>query len=283
MARLSTRQRQAFDASGAIPPVGTIIAYAPGYYANGSNNTWTHVGPSANTVTAVNNYLPPNWRVCDGTAPNDPQSPIFNAADRFLPNLTDDRFIMGATAGGNGAGNAGNSKSLSVPELPGHTHPAGTYVANHNHPGIATDTIPSSSSAHAHPGSFASVPSAGSDTPHRHGGGRAHGDLGAGNFGLADIATYRGRALVSNSSSAPYNAAWPAAQSIVGNTSTPHSHPGAAVFVPSTSSGHNHAAVSVPVPTIPISVTGSAGPAGAGDSFSIAPQYIPVFYIMRIK
>src|SRR5690606_3579764 len=123
------RQRQAFDASGAIPPVGTIIAYAPGYYAAGGNGGgWSHVGPSANTVTAVNNYLPVNWRVCDGTAPNDADSPIFNSAGRFLPDLTGSRFVMGNTSAGTAGGNANNLKTLTTPELPGHTHPAGTLV-----------------------------------------------------------------------------------------------------------------------------------------------------------
>ena len=51
-------------------PVGAIVAYNPGYYTASNNTGFTFVGVGANTVAAVNSYLPSNWRVCDGAALN---------------------------------------------------------------------------------------------------------------------------------------------------------------------------------------------------------------------
>lgn len=138
MARLSDRQKAALDNSGALIPVGSIIAYAPGYFgavANGGG--WSVSGPSLNTVASVNSYLPSNWKVCDGTAPNDSASPIFNSGSRYLPDLTGSRFIKGNTTAGSVGGNASNQVTLTSANLPTHTHDAGTLATassgNHNH------------------------------------------------------------------------------------------------------------------------------------------------------
>ena len=115
-----------------LPPVGSIIAYSPGYFTNGSNAGFTHQMVSANTVAAVNALLNSSgWYVCDGAALNDADSGIFNGAGRYLPNLTDDRFLMGDTVAG-GIGGA-NSNDIS------HTHTTGgftlttSHMPSHNH------------------------------------------------------------------------------------------------------------------------------------------------------
>ena len=115
-----------------LPPVGSIIAYSPGYFTNGSNAGFTHQMVSANTVAAVNALLNSSgWYVCDGAALNDADSGIFNGAGRYLPNLTDDRFFMGDTvAGGIGGANSNNiahthttgNHALTVGEMPEHFH-----------------------------------------------------------------------------------------------------------------------------------------------------------------
>lgn len=115
-----------------LPPVGSIIAYSPGYFTNGSNAGFTHQMVSANTVAAVNALLNSSgWYVCDGAALNDADSGIFNGAGRYLPNLTDDRFFMGDTvAGGIGGANSNNiahthttgSHVLTIAEMPEHSH-----------------------------------------------------------------------------------------------------------------------------------------------------------------
>lgn len=61
-------------AAGEVP-VGTILAY---------------IGP----LTTV---LPQNWVLCDGRLVIDPQSPFNN---RRIPDLTNDRFLMGVAANG---------------------------------------------------------------------------------------------------------------------------------------------------------------------------------------
>jgi hypothetical protein len=88
-------------------PVGSIVAYSPGYFTDGSNGGYTRVLGSANTVAAVNTLLNASfWYVCDGAALSLSGSPIWSAASRYLPNLTDDRFIQGDTAAGSiGGGN----------------------------------------------------------------------------------------------------------------------------------------------------------------------------------
>ena len=119
-----------------LPPVGSIIAYVPGYFTNGSNAGFTYRMVSANTIAAVNALLNSSgWYVCNGAALNDADSGIFNGAGRYLPNLTDDRFFMGDTvAGGIGGANSNNiahthttgNHTLTVSEMPAHFH----YINN---------------------------------------------------------------------------------------------------------------------------------------------------------
>lgn len=127
-----------------VPPVGSIIAYVPGYFTNGSNGGFTYRMVSANTVAAVNALLNPSgWYVCNGAALNDADSGIFNGAGRYLPNLTDDRFFMGDTVAG-GIGGA-NSNNIS------HTHTTGNFTLTATHIPSHTHTITvNSGGSHAH-------------------------------------------------------------------------------------------------------------------------------------
>lgn len=125
------RAKQLYDlASGAGggSPIGSISPYLGGYFTDGINGGFTMVMAAANTIAAVNTLLNPDgFYVCDGALLNLPASPIFNGAGRYLPKLTDDRFIMGDTLGGTPGGN--NAMA--------HTHPFGTLgtdtEANHGH------------------------------------------------------------------------------------------------------------------------------------------------------
>ena len=93
------------SATGNLLPAGSIIQYVPGYFADGSNGAYTNVQPSADTEAAVNTLLNPSgWYVCNGAALNLSGSPIFDGSGRYLPNLTDDRFVMGDTAVGTTGG-----------------------------------------------------------------------------------------------------------------------------------------------------------------------------------
>ena len=106
-------------------PVGAIMPWVPGYFGDGSNGSYTNVLPSANTAAAGNTYLNPlGYYVCNGAALNDSGSPIFNGASRYLPNLTDDRFLMGATT----AGGTGGSSTMAHTHGYAHTHEGGSQT-----------------------------------------------------------------------------------------------------------------------------------------------------------
>ena len=115
-------------------PIGTIIAIIPGYFTGAANTGYTPV--IGTTIAQINNYYNPlGFYVCNGAMVNVPESAIFNGAGRYLPNFTDNRFIMGASAvGAVGGANSVNhthtmdhthttgSHTLSATEMPSHTH-----------------------------------------------------------------------------------------------------------------------------------------------------------------
>lgn len=121
-------------------PVGTIIPVVPGYFTSGANDGYTFQLGTANTVAALNAlYNPYGFYVCNGAALNLATSPIFNGASRYLPNLTDDRFLMGDTA----AGAAGGSST--------HVHTTGDFTLTTSHiPSHSHTVTVNSGGAHAH-------------------------------------------------------------------------------------------------------------------------------------
>jgi hypothetical protein len=94
-------------------PVGAIMAYLPGYFANGSNGTYT----------AVSMTLPDGYVLCEGTAPNDALSPIWNSPTRYVPNISDARFLSGNTVANRGVIGGVNT-------IPAHS---GSTFADHTH------------------------------------------------------------------------------------------------------------------------------------------------------
>jgi len=98
-------------------PIGTIVALIDGYFTDGSNGGFTSV-----TIS-----LGDRWKLCDGSELNDSESPIFNGSGRYLPNLTDNRFLMGSTSPGTAGGSSDDTK------LTGITQPAFTYPNHHHH------------------------------------------------------------------------------------------------------------------------------------------------------
>lgn len=134
---VSIAQAAAIDAA---VPVGAIVAFIGGYFGTSGNGSFTNV--IGNTIADVNTLLnPKGWYVCDGKALNLPASPIFNGAGRYLPNLTDDRFIIGSTS----AGVVGGSNTTAHTHTIAHTHTMAHTHATANHT-LNTARIPS----HAH-------------------------------------------------------------------------------------------------------------------------------------
>jgi len=138
-----------YSGIGAVP-VGVILPWVSGYFTAGSNTGHTPVLASADTIAAANAYLNPiGYYVCDGSAVNVTGSPVWNAAGRYIPNLTDSRFLMGSTsvsAAANGGSNVmadhkHANTNLSVVGEALHTHAVGTYTntaeLSHTH-GVGT-------------------------------------------------------------------------------------------------------------------------------------------------
>lgn len=104
-------EEEVYKLKGAIPPVGSIIAINQGYYTTNNNTLWKPINLGYRGGSNLTNG---NWKFCDGSALNDPQSPIWVGANRYLPKLTDSRFLMGRSASsGDGASSAGGSNSHS--------------------------------------------------------------------------------------------------------------------------------------------------------------------------
>ena len=198
LAALHNSGASSADLAYGYVPVGGIIAYIPGYFTDSSNGGFTYKIVTANTIAAVNTALnSKGWYVCDGSALNDADSGIFNGVGRYLPNLTDDRFLMGDTvAGGIGGANSNNIShvhstgnfTLLAAHIPAHTHtitvnsagahvhtwdgPTGTAGAvSHNGSSgmqrhIANSRNTSEAGAHTHTASASSI---GGGTAHNHG------------------------------------------------------------------------------------------------------------------
>ena len=140
--RIEVKTSSSWDAAASVP-VGTILPWLGGYFTNGTNGGFTNV--LANSIAAVNSLLlASGYRVCDGTSLNLTGSPIYTGLNRYLPNLTDARFLMGSTAGGTVGG--ANSITIASNNLPTHTHTlSGTATAVSN-----SDTVAVGASGHTH-------------------------------------------------------------------------------------------------------------------------------------
>jgi hypothetical protein len=293
MANLSDRIRSKLEGTGGLVPVGAIIAYSPGYYTAVANGgSFNVVGPGANTVAQINAFLPPEWRVCDGTALNDAESPIFNAAGRYLPDITGQRFLRGHTAVGAVGGNTGNQLTLNAPQLPTHGHPAGTLAAdNANAPHTHPVTVATGNAPHTHPGSSVTIAGQSLDHTHTidHNHPAAPDALAVGPTTLkyvqSDAAPGSGLGALSDSG-ATITTDLPNFTGSSGPAlASPHTHPGSSVTIATDNAPHGHPGSTADSATAPHThtVSGSTGDVGSGSAVDITPQYINTVYIMRIK
>lgn len=124
--------------SGAVP-IGTIVAYIGGYFASSGN--WSFTSVTGNTVAAVNNALNSSgWFVCNGVTCNQSANgaTIYNTSERYLPDLTDSRFIQGYTSVGTTGGSNSGSASVS-----NHSHYISTGTLTSSSTTLSTSQIPS--------------------------------------------------------------------------------------------------------------------------------------------
>ena len=119
-------------------PVGTVVAYVPGYFADAANGGFVLTGPATNTVVAVNALVGPTWRVADGSEYEDPASPIWSSSGRHLPNCSNSRFMMGSTTAGGIGGATTHTHStgdftLTTSHIPSHRHSVTVTGGDHRH------------------------------------------------------------------------------------------------------------------------------------------------------
>jgi hypothetical protein len=127
-----------------LVPIGVPLPMLGAYFGNGSNGSPTRV--IASNITELKARLPSNWSVLDGSENFDPESDIYRQVGRFLPNLTDDRFLQGNNSIGGIGGNA--TVTLAIANLPSHTH---SISHGHNLNNAASD-------GHTHtPGTYAAA------------------------------------------------------------------------------------------------------------------------------
>lgn len=245
-----------------LPPVGAIMPYLPGNFTNGSNAGFAIVGPAGNTEAQVDTYLASGpWRLCRGLAPNDADSPLYNTAGKFMPNISGQRFLRGNTTCGSVGGAA--SVTLTTTELPSHDHGPGTFAASlglsGSAPSLSGNTgLPSGSHVHG-PGAnmIAQITYNASGLFQRNRSGPASwtsdniknvaGSVTGGSSGITDGACVEG------------NTAGPSATTSVTISNGSYSLTGSNA------------------------ITGTSGTRGSGSAFSIIPLYLDCFYIQRIK
>lgn len=122
------------DGGRSGPPVGSVVAYFPGYFTNGTNGGYTSEYLGAAEINALINSS--DWYLCDGTAVNVPGSPFYDGPGRYLPNITDSRFMMGHSIAGQIGGNNSSAHthtlyhyhSISHTHNISHTHTTGSYT-----------------------------------------------------------------------------------------------------------------------------------------------------------
>lgn len=107
---------------GVIPVVSTFTASNNG---GGSPSDLSLLTPASGSVSAD------GFMRCDGVEITDPLSPFIG---RYVPNISDDRFIQGSNSSSTlsvvyGANNGNNTVTLTVNEMPRHNHGGSTNEA----------------------------------------------------------------------------------------------------------------------------------------------------------
>lgn len=215
-----------------IVPLGSVIPIA-------SNLTGSKAIPASGVVTSD------GWMLCDGTA-----IPSGNTLSGSVPNLTDNRFLMGSSASGTTGG--ANSKTLSTSEMPTHSHTnsVGNQSADHQH-SISHDHSngTTSSDSHSH-----NTVANGYNVPCTSGSGTYSnnwvGSAGASQVPITSSWTYQN---TTGSYAHTHTLDIPAYSGNSGNNTANHNH------------------------TVTINNNGSS------TAFDIRPQYVTCQYIIRVR
>jgi hypothetical protein len=237
-----------------ILPLGSVIATFPhlsGAYAC-----------AATTAADANGFVQ-----CAGQTIVDATSPMNGVV---IPNINNDRFIMGNVTSGTAGG--ANSKTLSTAELPIHSH---TINHGHSNSFALGGTTSFASTGHTHDMSHVHQTRYTNGATEYQTSSNAPGQLSYGTSGTGVQFTETTLFVASGSGTLVFNtknatAAWYTAGAI-------NSGGGAA------QSGGPSATGTVSLSGSVTSHSGSSGDVGSGSSFDIRPAYITARYVMRIK
>lgn len=228
-----------------IPIVGTRSAI---------NNGGTPNTPSGIPVSGV--ISDDGFQRCDGVAVG--SGSILTG---FVPDLTDNRFIQGSTSLGTLGGNASNSKTLSVSEMPQHSH--GITDPGHSH------TVS---------GDISLSGDTGSGGDHRHllaNNGTASGGLNAEdaiiNVDLTTAGDQNYTLQIANAANATVGKSSRPKNSTTLADEVTHTHSLSGTF---SISGGSAVATSTGV---------TINNNGSGNSFDIRPLYMSAIYLMRVR
>ena len=220
-------------------PVGSVIPIVGVYQSTSNGGTFTSASlPSSGIITDD------GFQRCDGAIVNNPSS-VFNG--KYVPNITDNRFIQGSTSAGSissdtGVNNGDNTVTLTTNEMPSHQH--GTNVSNAN-------------LSHTH-------------TYH-------HGHSGSSNFTGDHFHAYTpyGQSVSFNNNGTNQNFLL-----------SPSSQGDGAVTYTDTRGGHSHSISADTIYPDTGSSLGnhnhSISSEGNGTSFDIRPKYINAVYLIRV-
>lgn len=217
-----------------IVPLGAMIPIA-------TNITGSHSMPSTGVMDAS------GWQLADG-ASIDGSATLTGTT----PDLSDNRFIMGASSSGTAAGT--NDFVLTISNIPGHTHGAGSYSTS------IGGTFASSTHTHADGTLYAQI---GADTAAASSIGKIGVIKTSGTTGAFNATKrYNTPGFGTCSEEFPVTSFACDGVQVEGDTAAPSAT--------SSVTGSN-------------SVTGTSGATGSGTSFNNRPAYVSAQYLIRVK
>lgn len=118
---------------GGLTMETVLIANCPGGFIGTSFQSAV-----VNSVAGMNDYLNnnhPSWQVCSGALYTNSKSSVYYTSNRYLPNLTDGRFVRGDTTVGGTGGSTNHTMSNNTMPSHNHGHNINDSDNNHGHSG----------------------------------------------------------------------------------------------------------------------------------------------------
>ena len=106
-----------------LPPIGSIIPVVDRYWGSSSRTS-----PTTSITRGATNPISSRWHLCDGSAPLDTASPVWNVGGRHVPNLNSDGVFLAGNTPGN-TSTTGNASARGG----SHTQTLTNLLANHTH------------------------------------------------------------------------------------------------------------------------------------------------------